>query len=89
MRSAEEFHAVRQLIAAGMTDRQIEAETSVPRRTVQQWRNPPRKSRRESATHSCGTDHDFVPWTRPTKRTVAVYRKAATARLDEFVGLKC
>jgi hypothetical protein len=30
-----------------------------------------------------------IPWTRPSKRDVAVYRKAATARLDEFVGPKC
>ena len=30
-----------------------------------------------------------IPWTRPSKRDIAVYRKAATARLDEFVGPKC
>lgn len=29
-----------------------------------------------------------IPWTRPTNRMVAIYRKAATARLDEFVGAK-
>lgn len=29
-----------------------------------------------------------IPWTRPSERTVAVYRKSATARLDEFVGPK-
>jgi hypothetical protein len=29
-----------------------------------------------------------IPWTRPGKYQVAVYRKAATARLDEFVGPK-
>jgi hypothetical protein len=29
-----------------------------------------------------------IPWTRPTKRMVAIYRKAATARLDQFVGPK-
>jgi hypothetical protein len=28
-----------------------------------------------------------IPWTRSTK--YIVYRKAATARLDEFVGPKC
>jgi hypothetical protein len=27
-----------------------------------------------------------IPWTRPNKHTIAVYRKAAVARLDEFVG---
>jgi hypothetical protein len=29
-----------------------------------------------------------IPWTRPSRYHVAVYRKAATARLDEFVGPK-
>lgn len=29
-----------------------------------------------------------IPWTRPTRRMVAIYRKAATARLDQFVGPK-
>jgi hypothetical protein len=27
-----------------------------------------------------------IPWTRPRKHDIAVYRGAATARLDEFVG---
>ncbi|HEY7053873.1 MAG TPA: hypothetical protein VH496_17330 [Mycobacterium sp.] len=30
-----------------------------------------------------------IAWTRPSNRDIAVYRKAATARLDEFVGPKC
>jgi hypothetical protein len=29
-----------------------------------------------------------IPWTRPDWHTIAIYRKAATARLDEFVGPK-
>jgi hypothetical protein len=29
-----------------------------------------------------------IPWTRPGKYQVAVYGKAAVARLDEFVGPK-
>ena len=29
-----------------------------------------------------------IPWTRPSRYQVAVYRKAAVARLDEFVGAK-
>ncbi len=29
-----------------------------------------------------------IPWTRPCDRQIAVYRKAATARLDEFIGPK-
>jgi hypothetical protein len=33
-------------------------------------------------------DHLGIPWTRSTKYVVSVYRKAATARLDELVGPK-
>ncbi len=33
-------------------------------------------------------DHLEIPWTRSTKDTVSIYRKAATARLDEFIGPK-
>jgi hypothetical protein len=29
-----------------------------------------------------------IPWTRPSRYQVAVNRKAALARLDEFVGPK-
>ena len=29
-----------------------------------------------------------IPWTRSSKNIVSIYRKAATARLDEFVGPK-
>jgi hypothetical protein len=29
-----------------------------------------------------------IPWTRSTKYIVSIYRKATTARLDEFVGRK-
>jgi hypothetical protein len=29
-----------------------------------------------------------IPWTRPSRYEVAVYRKAATAHLDEFIGPK-
>jgi hypothetical protein len=30
-----------------------------------------------------------IPWTRSSTKVVSIYRKAATARLDEFVGPKC
>jgi LAGLIDADG DNA endonuclease family protein len=33
-------------------------------------------------------DHLGIAWTRSTKYIVSVYRKAAVARLDEFVGPK-
>jgi hypothetical protein len=37
----------------------------------------------------CGAlDELCIPWTRPSEYQVAVYRKAAVARLDEFVGPK-
>jgi hypothetical protein len=35
-----------------------------------------------------GLDDLGIPWTRPSRYQVAVYRKAAVARLDEFVGPK-
>ncbi|NTY63903.1 helix-turn-helix domain-containing protein [Mycolicibacterium sphagni] len=34
-------------------------------------------------------DQLCIPWTRSTKYVVSIYRKAATARLDEFIGPKC
>jgi hypothetical protein len=33
-------------------------------------------------------DNLEIPWTRPSRYIIAVYRKAAVARLDEFVGPK-
>ncbi|BBZ71233.1 hypothetical protein [Mycobacterium paraseoulense] len=33
-------------------------------------------------------DHMGIPWTRPSTYGIAVYRKAAVARLDEFGGPK-
>jgi hypothetical protein len=33
-------------------------------------------------------DQLSIPWTRPSDRDIAIYRKAATARLDEFIGPK-
>ncbi len=37
----------------------------------------------------CSTLDDLgIPWTRPSNRDIAIYRKEATARLDEFVGPK-
>jgi intein-encoded DNA endonuclease-like protein len=30
-----------------------------------------------------------ITWTRSTKYVVSIHRKAATARLDEFIGPKC
>lgn len=29
-----------------------------------------------------------IPWTRPSERDIAIYRKDAVARLDEFIGPK-
>jgi hypothetical protein len=29
-----------------------------------------------------------IPWTRPNQHTIAIYRKVAVTRLDEFVGPK-
>jgi LAGLIDADG-like domain len=37
---------------------------------------------------SAALDELAIPWTRPSRHCIAVYRKAAVARLDEFVGPK-
>jgi Homeodomain-like domain/LAGLIDADG-like domain len=37
---------------------------------------------------ACALDALGIPWTRSSKYIIAVYRKAAVARLDEFVGPK-
>ncbi len=41
-----------------------------------------------SASSQPALDALDIPWTRSTKYIVSIYRKAATARLDEFVGPK-
>ena len=33
-------------------------------------------------------DYLGIPWTRPSQRDIAIYRKAAVAQLDEFIGPK-
>jgi hypothetical protein len=40
------------------------------------------------ALYCAALDQLEIPWTRPRWFDIAVYRKAATARLDEFVGPK-
>lgn len=37
---------------------------------------------------SAALDALDIPWTRSNKYVVSVYRKAVTARLDEFIGPK-
>jgi Homeodomain-like domain len=60
MRSAEEFNAVRRLIAAGLNDCAIARRTGIPRRTVWDWRRRPRARIHELAGSSaCALDHDF------------------------------
>lgn len=41
------------------------------------------------ALFSGALDHLGIPWTRSTEYVISIYRKAATARLDEFIGPKC
>ena len=40
------------------------------------------------AIYCSALDRLCIPWTRPCNQQIAVYRKAATARLDEFIGPK-
>ena len=59
MRSAEEFDAVRRLIAAGENDCAIARHTGIPRRTVRDWRFRPQILPRQSST-SRHCVHDFA-----------------------------
>ena len=99
MRSTEEFEVVQGLIAAGLNDCMIALQTGIPRRTVCDWRRKTPRSNEESeyfANRSddirglfCAALDDLgIPWTCPSRYQVAAYRKAAVARLDEFVGPK-
>ena len=40
------------------------------------------------ALYCAALDRLGIPWTRPSDKDIAVYRKHATARLDEFIGPK-
>ena len=46
------------------------------------------KNETEQQRFTAALDALGIPWTRSTKYIVSIYRKAATARLDEFVGPK-
>jgi hypothetical protein len=59
MRSSEEFEAVQRLIAAGLNDCAIARQTSIPRRTVRDWRCRPQVLSRQSST-SPHCVHDFA-----------------------------
>lgn len=59
MRPTEEFDAVQRLIAAGLNDCAIARQTSIPRRTVRDWRCRPQVLRRQSSTSSRCV-HDFA-----------------------------
>ena len=46
------------------------------------------KSEDIKALFCASLDRLGIPWTRPSARDIAIYRKAAVARLDEFIGPK-
>jgi Homeodomain-like domain len=58
MRSAEQFHAAKRLIAAGMNDCAIAREIGVPRTTVRDWRRRPAIRSRDLGA-PCGVAHHF------------------------------
>lgn len=62
MRSAEEFEAVRGLIAGGLNDCAVARLTGIPRRTIWGWRycGPPIRTRSPSGPSPCNVDHDFA-----------------------------
>lgn len=59
MRSAEEFDAARQLIAAGINDCEIARRLGIPRPTIQDWRRRPQRRSRLDSGLPCGSKHDF------------------------------
>lgn len=61
MRSAEEFNAVRDLIATGINDCAIARQTGIPRRTVWEWRHcvAAVRVRASKGSSECGIDHDL------------------------------
>ena len=59
MRPAEEFNAVRLLIAAGMNDCAIARQTGIPRNTVWEWRRRPTVRPPPTSASACGVIHDF------------------------------
>ncbi len=60
VRTAEQFEAVKRLIASGMNDCAVSRQTGVPRRTVRDWRTRPQIRPRPVASSPCGVDHDFA-----------------------------
>ena len=60
MRSAEEFDAARQLIAAGINDCEIARRLGIPRPTIQDWRRRPQRRSRLDSGLPCGSKHDFA-----------------------------
>jgi hypothetical protein len=59
MRSAEQFGAAKQLIAAGLNDCAISRQIGVPRTTVRDWRRRPAVRSRDPGA-PCGVAHDFA-----------------------------
>jgi hypothetical protein len=60
VRTAEQFEAVKSLIASGMNDCAVSRQTGVPRCTVRDWRIRPPTRMRPVASSPCGVDHDFA-----------------------------
>jgi len=62
VRSAEEFDAVKRLIAAGINDCAIARQTGIPRRTVCDWRYGGLnvRTRLPAGSSACGTEHNFL-----------------------------
>lgn len=80
MRSAEEFDAAQRLIAAGVND----CDRGV-RSIRYHFSN---RSEDIIGLFTAALDRLGIHWTRSTKYIVSIYRKADTARLDEFIGPK-
>ena len=59
MRSADEFNAAKQLIAAGANDCEIARLLGIPRTTIRDWRWRPQVRPRLDSGTVCGVTHEF------------------------------
>lgn len=60
MRSAQEFDAVKHLIAAGVNDCAIARQLGIPRPTVRDWRCRPQRRPRLDGRTPCGVSHNLA-----------------------------
>jgi len=88
VRPHAEYEDVKNLVASGLSDGAIARLTSVPRRTVSDWRRLERRSADILHIFCNACDAFGVRWTQPSAIHISVARAPDVAKLDEIVGLK-